>query len=109
MKKSEFRQLIREEIKRVVNEGLIKPGAKGYDQNDYPLTVVAGPFNSLNDLVKAIKTKYPKAKDILMDKDFMFELENTDPADVGGFYLVTGSNYGGSGFSIVNGEDVSIG
>lgn len=108
MKTQELRKLIREEIRKVMSEGPIKPGTKGSDQNDYPLVVVAGPFNSLDDLVKAIKTKYPKAKDILADKGFMYELNDTDPADVDGFYLVKGSGYGGSGFSVVNGEDVSL-
>lgn len=108
MKKSEFRKLIREEIRKVLKEN-IQPGTKGYDQNDYPLMVVAGPFNSLNDLVKAIKTKYPKAKDILSDIDLMYDLRDADPADVNGFYLVKGSDYGGSGFSVVNGEDISVG
>ena len=107
MKVSEFRKLIREEVRRAMKEGKIKPGFKGVDMNDYPLTVVAGPFMSLADLMKTIKTKFAKATDIFKDKDFMDVLRNTDPNEVDGLYLVKGPDYGGSGYSVINGEDIS--
>ncbi len=86
----------------------IKPGTRGEDINMYPLTVVAGPFNSLNKVKAEIKSKYPKAMDIFKDPDFVYELEDTDPTDVEGFYLVKGPDYGGSGFTVVNGEDITV-
>jgi hypothetical protein len=107
MKKSELRNLIREEIKRVLKENNLKPGFKGYDMNDYALTVVAGPFMSTKDLGNIIKTKFSKANDILRDKNLMDELNDTNATEVGGFYLVQGPDYGGSGYSVVNGEDIS--
>ena len=113
MNKLEFRKLIREEIRKVMKEAKYKPGFKGVDVNDYIIVVVDGPYMSVEDVTKAIKTKYRKAADILRDKDFMFDLEDTDPYDVDGFYLVksapTGKSdpvYGGSGYSIANGEDI---
>ena len=114
MKILEFRKLIREEVRKVVREVQtgkntpLKPGAKGSDINDYPLTVVAGPFNSLDKIKVEIRSKYPKAMDIFKNPDFVYELEETDPTDVGGFYLVKGPDYGGSQFSIVNGEDIIL-
>jgi hypothetical protein len=114
MKISEFRKLIREEVRKVIKEvqtgrkTLLKPGTKGEDINMYPLTVVAGPFNSLDKVKAEIKSKYPKAMDIFKDPDFVYELEDTDPTDVGGFYLVKGPDYGGSRFTIVNGEDIVL-
>jgi hypothetical protein len=107
MKVSQFRKLIREEVRKVLKEAKYSPGFKGVDINGYSLTIVAGPFMSFEDLAKAIKTKFAKAADILKDKDFAFELQDTDPNDVDGFYLVKGSGYGGSGYSVVNGEDIS--
>jgi len=87
---------------------VIKPGTKGEDINMYPLTVVAGPFDSLDMIKTVIKSKYPKAMDIFGDPDFADELKNTRAKDVEGFYLVKGPDYGGSGFTIVNGEDITI-
>ena len=86
----------------------IKPGTRGEDINMYPLTVVAGPFDSFNAIKKAIEIKYPKAVDILQDEDFVSELENTNVKDVEGLYLVKGPDYGGSGFTVVNGEDITL-
>ena len=86
----------------------IKPGTKGSDINDYPLTVVAGPFGSVNAFKAAIKTKYPKAMDVFQNTDLMDELNNTAVSEVGGFYLVKGPDYGGSGHTIVNGEDITL-
>ena len=107
MKASEFRKLIREEVRRALKEAKLSPGFKGVDINDYPLTIVAGPFMSLEELMKTIKTKFAKAADILKDRDFVDELRNTDPNEVDGLYLVKGADYGGSGYSVVNGEDIS--
>jgi len=107
MKASEFKKLIREEVRRALKEAKLSPGFKGVDINDYPLTIVAGPFMSLGELMSTIKTKFAKAADILKDSDFVDELKNTNPNEVGGFFLVKGPDYGGSGYSVVNGEDIS--
>jgi hypothetical protein len=85
----------------------IKPGTRGEDINTYPLTVVAGPFDSFNAIRAAIKTKYPKAMDILQDQDFVTSLQDIEVKDVEGLYIVKGPDYGGSGFTIVNGEDIT--
>ena len=62
---------------------------------------------SLEELMKTIKTKFAKAADILKDRDFVDELRNTNPNEVDGLYLVKGADYGGSGYSVVNGEEIS--
>ena len=85
-----------------------KPGAKGEDINMYPLTVVAGPFNSVNAVKAAIRSKYPKAMDVFDNTDLIDDLNNTNASNVGGFYLVKGSDYGASGFTLVNGEDIVL-
>jgi len=107
MKASEFKKLIREEVRKALKENNLKPGFKGHDANDYPLTIVAGPFNSVEELTQALKTKYSKAADILRDKDLMADLKYEDASDVEGFFLVQGPDYGGSGFSVVYGEDIA--
>jgi hypothetical protein len=86
----------------------IKPGTKGEDINMYPLTVVAGPFDSLEAVQGEIKSKYPKAMDIFKYPDLVGDLKRTKAKDVEGFYLVKGPDYGGSGFTIVNGEDITV-
>ncbi len=113
MKISEFRKLIREEVRKVIKEEKFKPGFRGVDRNDYLLTVVDGPYMSVVDFSSAIKTKYKNAIDILRDRDLMDELNDTNASEVGGFYLVksrgTGNDpkYGGTGYSIINGEDIT--
>ena len=107
MKVSEFRKLIREEVRKALKENNLKPGFKGHDANDYPLTIVAGPFNSVGELTQALKTKYSKAADILRDKDLMADLKYQDASEVDGFFLVQGPNYGGSGYSVAYGEDIA--
>lgn len=84
-------------------------GAKGVDTNDFPLTITAGPFDSVKAIEAAIKTKFSKAMDIFRNKDLVAELNKTKASDVGGFYLVKGPEYGGSGYTVVNGEDILIG
>jgi len=84
----------------------LRVGTKGEDINMYPLTVVAGPFNSIQAITSEIKSKYPKAMDIMQNTDLIDELKSTSAVDVSGFYLVRGPDYDGSGFTIVNGEDI---
>ena len=86
----------------------IKPGTRGEDINMYPLTVVAGPFDSVNAVKAIIRSKYLKAMDVFQNTDLIDELNDTNASDVGGFYLVKGPDYGGSRFSIVNGEDIVL-
>jgi hypothetical protein len=86
----------------------IKPGAKGEDINMYPLTVIDGPFNTVSAIKAAIKNKYPKAVDVLQHSDLMDELNDTNASDVEGFYLVKGPDYRGSGYTVVNGEDITL-
>lgn len=107
MKVSQFKRLIREEVRKVLKESTLKPGFKGHDANDYPLTIVAGPFNSVEELTQALKTKYSKATDILRDKDLMADLKYQDASEVQGFFLVQGPDYGGSGYSVAYGEDIA--
>jgi len=112
MKISEFRKLIREEVRKVIREvqtgknTKLQPGTKGSDINDYPLTVVAGPFDSVNAVKAIIRSKYPKAMDVFQNIDLIDELNDTNASDVGGFYLVKGPDYDDSGFTLVNGEDI---
>lgn len=114
MKLTQFRKLIREEVRRVVKEfqtgrnQKLRPGAEGEDINMYPLTVVAGPFDSVNAVKAAIRSKYPKAMDVFQNTDLIDDLNNTNATNVGGFYLVKGSDYGASGFTLVNGEDIVL-
>jgi hypothetical protein len=114
MKLTQFRKLIREEVRKVVKEvqtgknTKLRPGAKGEDINMYPLTVVAGPFDSVNAVKAIIRSKYPKAMDVFQNTDLIDELNDTNASDVGGFYLVKGPDYDASGFTLVNGEDIVL-
>jgi hypothetical protein len=68
MKTSEFRKLIREEVRRVLNEGTKKVGDRAYYGDDV-CTIVAV-FPNLSAAKKAVKVKYPK--------DFKYHFEDMD-------------------------------
>ena len=106
MKISEFRKLIREEVGKVIKEvqtgknTKLRPGAKGEDINMYPLTVVAGPFDSVNAVKAAIRSKYPKAMDVFQNTDLIDELNDTNASDVGDLNQTNYQSHAGSGAQV---------
>ena len=87
---------------------ILKPGANGEDSNMYPLTVVAGPFATVNAVKAVIGLEYPEAMDVFENTYLIDELNDTDAFEVDGFYLVKGPDYEDSGYTIVNGEDIFL-
>jgi hypothetical protein len=78
MKTSEFRKLLREEVRKVVNEGTKKVGDKVYYGDD-ACTVVAV-FPNMEAAKKAVTAKYPKAaKYHFEDMDSSVEDGMADP------------------------------
>jgi hypothetical protein len=81
MKKSEFRNLIREEIKRTLKENYIKKVGDVVDYGDDECTVVAM-FPNLSAAKKAIKIKYPRTFEYYFDyMDDSVEYSMVEPSE----------------------------